>query len=318
MSGLEQLKSCVIGFSKTLCSLPEKPGRVMAAAIGLLAWQSWRSERMRIENCVDRIYYRMRRQPPDAIKNIVRKAFVHFALVAYELLRFPTLNQAILEQRVTLGGREILDQELKKGKGVILALPHLGNWEILGAAIAHAGYPLNSFYLAQKEGEIGGLLDHFRNYSGIVLHDRDRGGIKALKALRNSGILGMIADQDGARNGIYMNFLGHWVSMPAGPANWSLKTGASLMPLFSLRCGHSPEYRATFLPPVSEDSGADYNERVISRTVALTRWMEEIILQHPEQYLWFYDRFKPRHEAWIAAEKNKNGQMYHGEPRYGS
>ena len=318
MSGLEQLKKCVIGCSHLLCNLPEKPGRVLAAALGLVAWQAWRSERTRIENCIDRIYFRMHRQPPDTVKNIVRKAFVHFSLVTYELLRFPTLNQALLEQRVTLSGREIIDQELNRGKGVILALPHIGNWEILGAAIARAGYPLNSFYLAQKADEIGGLLDHFRNYSGIILHDRDRGGVKALKALRNGGILGMIADQDGARNGVYMDFLGHWVSMPAGPANWSLKTGAALLPLYSLRCGHSAQYQAGFLKPVSEDSGADYNARVISRTVALARWMEEIILQHPDQYLWFYDRFKPRHEGWLAAEKKKSGQMFHGEPRYGS
>ncbi|PKL44434.1 MAG: hypothetical protein CVV41_07290 [Candidatus Riflebacteria bacterium HGW-Riflebacteria-1] len=318
MSGLAHLKKIVTGLSKLLCWLPEKPGRAFAAATGLAAWQCWRAERVRLENCIDRVYFRLNRQPPQPIKDIVRRAFLHFALVAYELLLFPSLSQSALEQRVVFNDRAILDMELQKGGGIILALPHIGNWEILGAAIAHAGYPLNSFYLSQKEDEIGGILDHFRNYSGIILHDRDRGGVKALRALRNGEILGMIGDQDGSRNGVYMNFLGHWVSMPAGPANWTLKTGAALMPLYSLRRGNSAQFEAVFLPPILEDSGNDYNERVISRTLALTRWMEELILQHPDQYLWFYDRFKPRHEGWIAAEKKKNGQMFHGEPRYGS
>jgi KDO2-lipid IV(A) lauroyltransferase len=115
-----------------------------------------------------------------------------------------------------------------------------------------------------------------------------------------------------------MNFLGHWVSLPAGPANWSLKTGASVMPVYSLRRGNSPVFDAAFLAPFNDDCPASYNERVITRTSAIVSWMEELILRHPEQYLWFYDRFKPRHESWLAADKQKNGQMYHGEPRYGS
>ena len=318
MSGLAYLKKAVIGCSHILCRLPETPGRALAAATGLIAWQAWHAERRRLENCIDRIYFRRRRQPPQPVSEIVRRAFLHFSLVTYELLRFPVLSQSALEQRVILRNRDIIDRELQKGRGVILVLPHIGNWEILGAAIVQAGYPLNSFYLAQKEDEIGGLLDHFRNYSGIILHDRDRGGIKALRALKNGKILGMIGDQDGSRNGVYMNFLGHWVSMPAGPANWSLKTGASVLPLYSLRRGNSAVFDAAFLPPVGEDVAGSHNDRVIARTLAIAGWMEELILQHPDQYLWFYDRFKPRHEGWLAAEKLKNGQMYHGEPRYGS
>lgn len=318
MSGLEYLKKTIIGFSDLLCRLPEKHGRVFATATGMVAWQVWHSERQRIEKCIDRVYFRLQRQPPQPISEIVRRAFIHFSLVAYELLRYPVLSSSALDQRVIFHARDLLDRELQKGRGVILVLPHIGNWEILGAAIANAGYPLNSFYLAQKEDEVGVLLDHFRNYSEIILHDRDRGGIKALRALRNGELLGMIGDQDGSRNGVYMNFLGHWVSMPAGPANWSLKTGASVMPLYSLRRGNSHVFDATFLPPFTIDIGDSYNERVINRTRAVTTWMEDLILQHPEQYLWFYDRFKPRHEGWIAADKNKYGQMFHGEPRYGS
>lgn len=312
------LKKTVLIFSKILCRLPEKAAATLATTTGLAAWQVWRSERRRLEDCIDRVYSRLNRQPPADVKMIVKRAFVHFSLVGCELLRFPQLSAAQLAEKITFNGRENLDNAVSRGRGVIMALPHIGNWEVLGAAIAHAGYKLNSFYLSQKEDEIGGLLDHFRSYSGIILHDRDRGGVKALKALRSGELLGMIADQDGANNGVYMDFLGHWVSMPAGPANWSLKTGAALLPLYSLRQGSSFSYQATFLPQLEDAENGTYNEKVIARTLKMARWMEELILAHPHQYLWFYDRFKPRHEAWITAEKNKNGQMWHGSPRYGN
>ncbi len=317
MSAMQMLKKSVLLFSDVFCRLPEKAAASLAAGAGLAAWIAWRSERQRIEDCLDRVYFRLKRQPPDSIDKIVRQSYIHFSLVICELLRFPLLSASQLSERVQLGNREDLDNSIAQGKGVILALPHIGNWEILGSALAHAGYRLNSFFLSQKEDELGGLLDHFRSYSGITLHDRDRGGVKALKALRSGELLGMIADQDGANNGVYMNFLGHWVSMPAGPANWSLKTGAQLVPLYALRQGNSFNYKAHFLPPMPCEEQGSYHEKVIARTVKLTRWMEDLILSHPQQYLWFYDRFKPRHEAWITAEKMRNGQMWHGEPRYG-
>ena len=318
MPPLKLIRQAALGLSGVVCRLPEKAAATLAVTMGLALWYSWRSERIRLEDCIDRVYFRMNRQPPADIPSIVKRAFIHFALVSCELLRFPLLSADQLADKVHFRQRENIDRALAAGKGIILALPHIGNWEILGAAIAHAGYPLNSFYLSQKEDELGGLLDHFRSYSGIILHDRDRGGVKALKALRSGGILGMIADQDGANNGVYLDFLGHWVSMPAGPANWSLKTGAALMPLFSLRKGVTMSYEASFLPAFADIETGSYNERVISRTLKMVRWMEELILANPHQYLWFYDRFKPRHEAWITAEKRKNGQMCHGMPRYGS
>lgn len=317
MPSLKLLKQAVLGFSRVLCQLPETPGRALAVGIGLASWHAWRSERRRLEDCVNRVYFRLNRPLPAPVHDIVRQAFVHYALVGYELLIFPRLTAAELAQKVTLHNTENISAALEKGRGVIMTLPHIGNWELLGAALAHAGYPLHSFFLAQKEDELGGLLDHFRGYSGITLYDRDRGGIKALKALRHGNILGMIADQDGANNGVYMNFLGHWISMPAGPANWSLKTGATLMPLYALRQGNSAHYDGYMLPAIESRETGTHSQQVIARTLRLSRWMEELILRHPQQYLWFYDRFKPRHEAWITAEKNKSGQMWHGKPRYG-
>lgn len=317
MSASTIINTSVKTLSKIFCSLPEKESAALAVSTGLIAWNLWTTERLRLEDSIDRVYNRLSRRPPFPIKLIVKKLFIHFSLVASELLRYPSINKDYLNKHFNLQGIENVNKSLSKGKGVIMALPHIGNWEYFGASIVNAGFKLNSFFLAQKEDEIGSLLDHFRSYSGITLHDRDRGGVKALKALKNNESLGMITDQDGNANGVYMDFLGHWVSMPAGPANWSIKTGAALMPVYSLRKGYSYNYDAFFLPEIEDCSGKTKEEKTISRTVKLAKWMEELILTYPHQYLWFYDRFKPRHEAWTTNEININGQMCHGTQRYG-
>ena len=316
MSGLKYLKKAVITISKAAQIMPEKCGRSIAAGMGMLVYLLWRSERLRIAETLDRICHRLNRPVYKHKHLLVKKVFIHFALTIYEIMRLPAMTEEELKQKVTFHGEENLQKALKKGRGVILALPHIGNWELFGAAIAAKGYKLNSFYLAQKEDELGGLLDYFRSFSKMRMHDRDRGGIKALKALKKGEILGMVTDQDGANQGVYLDFLGHFVSLPAGPANWSLKTGAELVPIYSLRRGFSGKFDAWFLPGFSENTAGTHKERVMGRTSRLSNWMEELILNHPNQYLWFYDRFKPRHEKWLARLKQKNGQMFHKTVRY--
>lgn len=318
MSGLKYLKKAVITFSKVAQIIPENCGRLLAAGMGMLVYLLWRPERLRIAETLDRICHRLNRPAYKQPDLLVKKVFIHFALTIYEIMRLPAMTEEVLKKKVTFHGVENLEKALKKGRGVILALPHIGNWELFGAAIAARGYRLNSFYLAQKEDELGGLLDYFRGFSKMRMHDRDRGGIKALKALKAGEVLGMVTDQDGANQGVYLDFLGHFVSLPAGPANWSLKTGAILVPVYSLRRGLSDKFDAWFLPGLKEAKGKNHREKVMNRTTRLTRWMEELILKNPDQYLWFYDRFKPRHEKWLARLKQKNGQMFHETVRYES
>ena len=315
-NSLSIIERIAFSLSSVMCHLSENTAKASGVAIGLTAWNLAGKERSNIEDKIDRVYNRLGKEPPTAVPLIVKKAFIHFALVFIELLRYPILTSSDISKRFNFIGSENIDKAAEKGKGGILALPHIGNWEYLGAALVNAGYKLHSFYLDQKNGSIGAVLDHFRKYSGIILHDRDRGGVKALKALKNNEMLGMITDQDGNSNGVYTDFLGHWVSMPAGPANWSLKTGAALIPLFALRKGFSFNYDAYVLPSLEDESGKTKNERVISRTIKLTKWMEEIILKYPYQYLWFYDRFRPRHEGYISTNISPHGQMYHGTSRY--
>lgn len=317
MSFNGKIKSALLTVSTIACKLPENAGRAFFAGFGILVSKLWIKERARLKDVISRVYFRANKTPPRDIDTIINKMFIHFGLNIYEMMRFPVINHKWLEDRVEFRGLENLEAALEHKNGVILALPHIGNWEVLGAAIAHRGYPLHSFFLAQKEDELGGILDYFRSFSKIILHDRDRGHIKALKALRKGDILGMIADQDGANKGVYMNFLGHWVSMPAGPANWSLRTKAPIVPLFSLRKGMSSHFIARFMPPIYPEKKASHCNDVISLTKTLSTWMEKLILDNPGQYLWFYDRFKPRHEGYISKNKKNAVKMVHGDFWYG-
>jgi KDO2-lipid IV(A) lauroyltransferase len=311
------INSAIRQFSAMTCHLPEATGRRWALAWGMLLSKVWLSERRFLAETIDRVYFRMNRPLPRPVSEIIDRMFMHFALCLFEILRFPKLSPEHLDSVFSFKDFDLVDRAVKAGKGVILTLPHIGNWELLGSAIAYRGYRLHSFFMAQKEDDFGSLLDYFRGFTHITLHDRDRGGLGALKALKKGELLGMIADQDGGNQAIYCSFLGHFVSFPAGPANWSLKTGAAVIPLFALRRGLSRHYSARFLPPLGEVSGKTHEERVLQRATQQIRWMEELILAHPEQYLWFYNRFKPRHEGYISRMKQAGMKMVNPGLTYG-
>ncbi|MBF0409614.1 MAG: lysophospholipid acyltransferase family protein [Candidatus Riflebacteria bacterium] len=297
-------------------TMPERVGRLFFASFGLSSGRLWINERRRLAETIDRIYFRLDKQPPDEIQKIIDNLFIHFSLALYEILRFNLLTEKYLKDNVIFHGLSNLQNALDKGKGVLLAVPHIGNWELLGAAIAFRNFPLHTFYLAQKENDIGTMIDEFRQYSRLVFHDRDRGMIGALKALKQGAILGMIPDQDGGNHGVYMDFLGHWVSMPAGPANWSLKSGAEVIPLYSVRRGRTSKFDAYFFPALPAETSSIYEERVISRISKLASWMEDVILKNPSQYLWFYDRFKPRHIDYHSSLRKSGILMHHGNTFY--
>jgi len=309
------LKTLVRHLSWLALKSPEPVGRAAACGIGFLAARLFVRDRDWLYETIDRVFTRMKREPPASVEKIVNRVFAHFALNIYEILRYPNLSVAYLDEIFSHVNIKYFDEAIKNGKGVILSVPHLGNWELMGAFLAYKGYPLHSFYLSQKEDDFTSILDYFRSFSKIVLHDRDRGGLSALKALKKGAVLGMIADQDGGNQAVYGNFLGHWVAIPAGPANWSLKTGAVVVPGYCLRKGISSHFQACFYPALPEEEGT-YEQRVVKRTMRLAQIMERSILAHPEQYLWFYDRFKPRHEGHIAKLKKAGVKMCHDQPVY--
>ncbi|MBF0543636.1 MAG: lysophospholipid acyltransferase family protein [Candidatus Riflebacteria bacterium] len=309
-------RSLFLKISRVFQTLSEPHGRMAAASIGFTMGRVCLKERKRLFETIDRVYFRVGKKPPFAISGIIDRLFIHFSLVLFEVLRFPLISSEQLKNNIHFHGVENLEKAISAGTGVILPLPHLGSWELLGAAIAFRGYPLHTFFLSQKEDDLGSTLDYFRQFSRLIFHERDRGMIGALKALKNGELLGMIADQDGGNHGVYLDFLGHWVSMPTGPANWSLKSGAQVVPVYCVRRGFSSKYDAFFLPALKPETAPSHEEKVISRIRKLSIWMQDIILANPSQYLWFYDRFKPRHVPYLATLQKSGISSVHGDYFY--
>jgi KDO2-lipid IV(A) lauroyltransferase len=129
-------------------------------------------------------------------------------------------------------GRDHLDAALERGKGVILALPHMGNWDASGIwLVSHSG-PFTTVAERLKPESVFDRFVAYRESIGmevVALTGGDRSATSILaERLRDNRVVCLLADRDLSRNGIQVDFFGEPAKMPAGPALLAATTGASL------------------------------------------------------------------------------------------
>jgi lauroyl/myristoyl acyltransferase len=157
--------------------------------------------------------------------------------------KLPGLAQSTIDRRFVISeGLEHLVEAKAKGRGVIIALPHIGSWEWGGSflnsidlgmtAVAEELEPPELFaWFKAKRESIGIRVEPLNEHAGSVL----------LSTLRDGGVVGLLCDRDIQDNGIDVDFFGERVTMPAGPATLAIRTGPP-------RGGDTVDSRRTFGP----------------------------------------------------------------------
>ena len=132
--------------------------------------------------------------------------------------------------------RKNIVEPLANGRGVVLALPHSGNWDHAGAWLVQVGFP---FTTVAERLRPAALFDRFvatREKVGMEVLPLTGGGrdtfATLLSRLRAGGLLCLVADRDISDSGVEVSFFGELATMPAGPASLALATGAALMPAY--------------------------------------------------------------------------------------
>ncbi len=218
---------------------------------------------------------------------------VHLYKNLLELLRTPRhVTAASHAGRIAVEGFAHLDGALAKGRGVLLLVPHFGNWELLGAAVSLMGYPLHSFYLDLRFRRLSDLLNEVRRMTGIRLIGRHELR-KSVSALKANHVVGVLADQDGGEGGILARFFGRPVSFPAGPARLQRMTGAAVVPCVMFR-RDDDTYLLKAYPELPMGKGNDKEVDEAGNARRMLAFYERVIRERPEQWLLLYDRFKER------------------------
>ncbi len=224
---------------------------------------------------------------------VINGALKHFGRSLAEILLFDAKSVDSLLSKVEVHGLEIIQEEMKKGRGAIMITAHLGNWELLGAFLTSRGLPLKVVATRSHNRKINELLVYLRKsrkVETIYRHDSPR---QMLKALKNNCLLGMLIDQDTKVDGVFVDFFGQPAYTAKGPAVLSMATGAPVIPTFIRR---TPEggHEVFIEEPVEMEKTKDKEKDILINTQKLSRIIEKYIRKYPEQWVWMHNRWKTR------------------------
>jgi KDO2-lipid IV(A) lauroyltransferase len=189
-----------------------------------------------------------------------------------------------------------LEDALAAGRGVVLALPHMANYDLAGAWVTTTlGVPFTTVAERLKPETLYDRFVAYREGLGMeVLPHTGGAAFGALaRRLRAGGMVCLVADRDLSASGIEVEFFGETARMPAGPARLSLQTGAPLLPV-SLWYDETPVLRGRLHPPVEPPRTGTRAEKAAAMTQAMADEFASGIAEHPEhwhmlQRLWLAD-----------------------------
>jgi phosphatidylinositol dimannoside acyltransferase len=166
---------------------------------------------------------------------LVRRALRSYARYWRETFRLARISPGYVREHTDVVGADVLDKALTSGRGVVLALPHCGNWESAGVWLLDRGAPFSTVAERLRPESLYERFVAYRESLGmevLPLTGGERSPSEVLKQrLQEGGVVCLLADRDLTKRGIDVEFFGATARMPAGPALLAATTGAALMPV---------------------------------------------------------------------------------------
>ena len=224
----------------------------------------------------------------------------HFQRLGANLLSGMKLNSMPLEKVAALvatDGIDELHRHLRAGRPVVLALSHLGNWELFAQLAPHYfGYaPLGTVYQKLGNRWIDEFVRQQRARFGVQLFDRSEGFQEAIRLLRNGGLIGILSDQHSGDHGIWTPFFGRLASTTPLPGLLCKRTGAALMTA-SLYTDGPGRWRMAFSPVLDQP-----NDSVQLLTARTNAAIAAEIRRAPEDWFWVHNRWKTPWPNWLLS-----------------
>lgn len=203
----------------------------------------------------------------------------------------------ILNKIKQISGEEHLHNAIAEGNGVLLALPHLGAWEMVGLYCS-ANHPMTSLYRPPRLPALDATVRHARERFGATLVPTTTEGVRALyKALGRGELVAILPDQDPRDgSGLFAPFFGIPAYTMTLLARLAKKSAATILFCHAERLANGEGFHLHFIPANWDATQSD----LAQNTRYINAGIEQCIMQRPEQYQWSYKRFRTRPKGETA------------------
>jgi len=231
---------------------------------------------------------------PKELRKLVFKHFLYMGANAACAIKLPAMSHAQIAKIVTIENEEHLTSAIERGKGVVMAISHIGNWELFAQMkFIRPNLPCGTVYQALRNKPLNDWIDRDRKQQGIVTFDRKQGFRGPVDLLKRGGLVGVLIDQSAGDAGVWTPFFKRLSSTSPLASMLATKTGATVLPAAIFSNGFA-RWRLCFSEHVTYDS-----ENQDQLTSDLNNALERQIRRSPADWFWVHNRWKIPHPKFL-------------------
>lgn len=223
-----------------------------------------------------------RRELVDGVFRSIGRLLVSFA-------RFPDLDSQNISEWIVYDGFEHYQDAKRRGRGILFATAHLGNWELSAFAHALLCEPMHIVVRPLDNPLIDRMVEERRGLSGNRIIQKRDFARAILKALVANEAVGILVDQNtGLDQGVFVPYFGIPACSGTTFVRLAHHTGATVIPGFAVWIETERRYRLKFYPPL------EMTGDLVKDTQKVQAAVERAVREYPDQWLWIHRRWKTR------------------------
>ncbi|THA27315.1 phosphatidylinositol mannoside acyltransferase [Streptomyces sp. RKND-216] len=273
--------------------LPEPAANALGRRIADTAWQRRGKGVLQLERNLARV---VPDAPPERLRALSQDGMRSYLRYWMESFRLPAWSPERVRDSFVPDDIHHLTDGIASDRGVVLALPHLANWDLAGAWVTtHLGTPFTTVAERLRPESLYDRFVAYRESLGmeVLAHQGAEAFGTLARRLRAGGLVCLVADRDLSASGVEVSFFGEAARMPAGPAMLALQTNSLLLPV-TLWYDDAPVLRGRVHAPLEPPAAGTRREKAQAMTQAMADAFAHGIAAHPQdwhmlQRLWTAD-----------------------------
>lgn len=222
-------------------------------------------------------------------QGVIDGMFGSIARMLQTFARFPRITRQNIHHLIRYEGLENFKAAGSRGRGVLIATAHFGNWELSAFAHALMTAPMQVVVRPLDNARLDDFVEQRRALSGNRIISKREAAREILRALKNGESVGILVDQNTAmEEGVFVDFFDSKACAGAGFAKLAHHSGAPVIPGYAWWSETERKYVLCF------DAEIPMSGDVQTDTQRIHAHLETVIRRHPEQYLWIHRRWKTR------------------------
>jgi KDO2-lipid IV(A) lauroyltransferase len=282
------------GLIRLFAAMPTGVAMAVGTLAARLAWPLARETRRRM---LAHLEVAFPERSPAEREAIARDCLLHLAWLVAEVVTVRRLHARLAEYvSFAPGAEERLRAALARGRGIVYATGHVGNWELMARRVASGGIPSATIAKASGDPRITALLEEIRAEGGFeTLWREDPATARAMiRCFKQGKLLGLLIDQDTRVQGVFVPFFGKPAYTPRAAGDLAMRFRAPVVVGWCRRRGprrgDGHEIQVVDVPydPEAADAGAE----ALRITAACTAQIERAIRLNPPEWVWMHERWK--------------------------